>query len=104
AQVRVQTIRPVNKNIAFVVVRERGFTVQCVVTAIPNVVSRQMVKFVSGLCRESIIDVQGIVSVTKDPITDATQQVCPSASSGPAYECAGPLDSTRIATSMWSFR
>ncbi|XP_062108994.1 aspartate--tRNA ligase 2, cytoplasmic [Humulus lupulus] len=72
---RAQTIRSVSKNMAFVVVRERGFTVQCVITAIPDVVSRQMVKFVSGLSRESIVDVEGIVSVPKDPIKGATQQV-----------------------------
>ena len=72
---RAQTIRSVSKNMAFIVVREKGFTVQCVVTAIPDVVSRQMVKFVSGLSRESIVDVEGIVSVPKDPIKGATQQV-----------------------------
>ncbi|PON65615.1 Aspartyl-tRNA synthetase, archaeal-type [Parasponia andersonii] len=72
---RAQTIRPVSKNMAFVVVREKGFTLQCVVTATPDVVSRLMVKFVSGVNRESIVDVEGIVSVPKDPITGATQQV-----------------------------
>ncbi|POO00413.1 Aspartyl-tRNA synthetase, archaeal-type [Trema orientale] len=72
---RAQTIRPVSKNMAFVLVREKGFTLQCVVTAIPDVVSRQMVKFVSGVNRESIVDVEGIVSVPKYPITGATQQV-----------------------------
>lgn len=72
---RSQTIRSVSKNMAFLVVREKGFTVQCVVTAIPDVVSRQMVKYVSGLSRESIVDVEGIVSVPKDAIKGATQQV-----------------------------
>ncbi|KAF4367227.1 hypothetical protein G4B88_026734 [Cannabis sativa] len=72
---RAQTIRSVSKNMAFVVVREHGFTVQCVITATPDVVSRQMVKFVSGLNRESIVDVEGIVSVPKDPIKGATQPV-----------------------------
>lgn len=72
---RAQTIRSVSKNMAFVVVREKGFTVQCVVTANPDVVSRQMVKFVSGLSRESIVDVEGVVSVPKDPIKGASQQV-----------------------------
>ncbi|GMN39774.1 hypothetical protein TIFTF001_008998 [Ficus carica] len=72
---RAQTIRSVSKNMAFVVVRERGYTVQCVVTATPDVVSRPMVKYVSGLSRESIVDVEGIVSVPKDAIKGATQQV-----------------------------
>lgn len=72
---RAQTIRSVSKNMAFVVVREKGYTVQCVVTATPDVVSRPMVKYVSGLSRESIVDVEGIVSVPKDAIKGATQQV-----------------------------
>ncbi|KAL5558296.1 hypothetical protein UlMin_034507 [Ulmus minor] len=72
---RAQAIRPVSKNMAFLVIREKGFTVQCVITASPDVVSRQMVKFVSGLSRESIIDVEGVVSIPKDPIKGATQQV-----------------------------
>ncbi|PON68436.1 Nucleic acid-binding, OB-fold containing protein [Parasponia andersonii] len=71
-QVRVKTIQLANKNIAFAVVHERTCTIQCVVTVIPIVVSGQMVKVVSELSQESIINVQGIVCVTKDPITDAT--------------------------------
>lgn len=72
---RAQTTRAVGKNMAFVVVRQKGFTVQCVVTAQPELVSRQMVKFVAGLSRESIIDVQGLVSVPSVPIKGTTQQV-----------------------------
>ncbi|KAJ8751500.1 hypothetical protein K2173_016724 [Erythroxylum novogranatense] len=72
---RVQTTRAVGKNMAFVVVREKGFTVQCVVTAQPEVVSRQMVKFVAGLNRESIITAEGFISVPSVAIKAATQQV-----------------------------
>ncbi|CAI0606440.1 unnamed protein product [Linum tenue] len=72
---RAQTVRPVSKNMAFVVVRESGFTVQCVVTVQPEIVSRQMVKFISGLTSESIVEVQGIVSVPNVAIKGATQQV-----------------------------
>lgn len=72
---RAQTIRPVGKNMAFVVVRERGFTVQCVATVASDLVSRQMVKFISGLSRESIVNVEGIVSVPKEAIKGTTQQV-----------------------------
>ncbi|CAI0606635.1 unnamed protein product [Linum tenue] len=75
---RAQTVRPVSKNMAFVVVRESGFTVQCVVTVQPEIVSRQMVKFISGLTSESIVEVQGIVSVPNVAIKGATQQVLPS--------------------------
>ncbi|XP_059460896.1 aspartate--tRNA ligase 2, cytoplasmic-like [Corylus avellana] len=72
---RAQTIRAVGKNMAFVVVREKGFTIQCVVTAQPDVVSRQMVKYVAALSRESIVDIEGIVSVPNVPIKGASQQV-----------------------------
>ncbi|GLT54771.1 hypothetical protein SLA2020_279410 [Shorea laevis] len=72
---RAQAIRAVGKNMAFLVVREKGFTVQCVVTAQPDVVSRQMVKYVAALSRESIVDIEGVVSVPTVPIKGATQQV-----------------------------
>ncbi|XP_009598884.1 aspartate--tRNA ligase 2, cytoplasmic-like [Nicotiana tomentosiformis] len=71
---RVQTIRPVGKKIAFVVVRERGFTVQCVLTVKPELVSAHMVKFATSLSKESIVDVEGVVTVPEKPITGATQQ------------------------------
>ncbi|KAB2619164.1 aspartate--tRNA ligase [Pyrus ussuriensis x Pyrus communis] len=72
---RAQTIRAVGKNMAFVVVRERGFTVQCVATVQPDTVSRQMVKYIAGLSRESIIDIEGVVSVPSVEIKGTTQQV-----------------------------
>ncbi|PKI31782.1 hypothetical protein CRG98_047821, partial [Punica granatum] len=72
---RAQTIRAVGKKMAFLVVRERGFTVQVVVTEQADVVSRQMVKYVAALNRESIIDVEGIVSVPAEPIKGASQKV-----------------------------
>ncbi len=73
---RAQVIRAVGKNMAFLVIREKGFTVQCVVTAQPDVVSRQMVKYAAGLSRESIVDIEGVVSVPDVQIKGATQQVC----------------------------
>lgn len=72
---RAQTIRAVGKNMAFIVVREKGFTVQCVATVQPEIVSRQMVKYVAALSRESIIDIEGVVSVPDVAIKGATQQV-----------------------------
>ncbi|KAL9677920.1 hypothetical protein QQ045_015757 [Rhodiola kirilowii] len=72
---RAQTIRAVGKKIAFVVVRERGFTVQCVVTVKPDEVSPQMVKYVNGLSRESHVDIEGVVSVPDVAIKGASQQV-----------------------------
>ncbi|OUZ99461.1 Aspartyl/Asparaginyl-tRNA synthetase [Macleaya cordata] len=72
---RVQTTRPVGKNIGFLVLREKGFTIQCVLTVADNLVSRQMVKFATSLSRESHVDIEGIVSVPQDPIKGASQQV-----------------------------
>ncbi|KAI3468450.1 hypothetical protein Pfo_025113 [Paulownia fortunei] len=72
---RAQAIRAVGKKMAFVVVRERGFTVQCVLTVTPELVSPQMVKFATSLSRESIVDIEGVVSVPAQSITGATQQV-----------------------------
>ncbi|KAM7262675.1 hypothetical protein ACFE04_000358 [Oxalis oulophora] len=70
---RVHTIRPVSKKMAFIVVREKGKTVQCVVTVQPDVVSPQMVKFTTNLSRESIVDLTGIVSIPSIPIKGASQ-------------------------------
>nr|DAD46269.1 TPA_asm: hypothetical protein HUJ06_004499 [Nelumbo nucifera] len=72
---RVQTIRAVGKSIAFLVLREKGCTVQCVATVAPELVSRQMVKFATGLSRESHVDIEGIVFVPSVPIKGTSQQV-----------------------------
>lgn len=72
---RAQTIRAVGKKIAFIVVRKRGFTVQCVLTVAPDLVSAQMVKYATSLSKESIVDVEGVVSVPNVQIKGATQQV-----------------------------
>ncbi|KAL7202814.1 hypothetical protein ACSBR1_034309 [Camellia fascicularis] len=71
---RAHAIRSVSKKMAFLVVRERGFTVQCVLSVAPDVVSLQMVKFATGLSKESYVDVEGTISVPKDPIIGASQQ------------------------------
>ncbi|KAL6217993.1 hypothetical protein ACLB2K_011210 [Fragaria x ananassa] len=71
----VQTIRTKGKKMAFVVVEKEGFTVQCVVTVQQEIVSPQMVKYVSKLTRESIIYIEGIVSKPDGAITGASQQV-----------------------------
>ncbi|GAB4858740.1 Aspartate--tRNA ligase 2, cytoplasmic [Ancistrocladus abbreviatus] len=72
---RAQAIRAVSKKMAFVVVRERGCTVQCVLSVSPDKVSQQMVKYATALSRESFVDIEGVVSVPGGPITGATQQV-----------------------------
>ncbi|XP_058080596.1 aspartate--tRNA ligase 2, cytoplasmic-like isoform X1 [Magnolia sinica] len=72
---RAQTIRAVGKNMAFLVLRRGGYTVQCIVTVAPELVSRQMVKFATGISKESIIDIEGIVTVPQVQIKGASQQV-----------------------------
>lgn len=71
----VQTVRAVGKKIAFLVVRQSTATVQCVLTVTEELVSTQMVKYATSLCRESIVDVEGVVTVPTEPIKGATQQV-----------------------------
>lgn len=71
---RAQRIRAKGKT-AFVVLRERGFTVQCVLTEQDGVISRPMLKYAAGLSRESIVDVEGVVSVPGITINSTTQQV-----------------------------
>ncbi|KAL3731016.1 hypothetical protein ACJRO7_011104 [Eucalyptus globulus] len=75
---RAQAIRAVGKKMAFVAVRERGFTVQCVVTEQEGSVSRQMVKFVASLNRESIVDVRGTLTLPSSPMKGASQPSPPS--------------------------
>ncbi|WCJ35022.1 Aspartate--tRNA ligase cytoplasmic [Euphorbia peplus] len=72
---RAQTTRPVGKKMAFVVIRQKGFTVQCVLTVQAGLVSDKMVKFAAGLNRESIVEVRGLVSVPSELIKGTSQQV-----------------------------
>uniref|UniRef100_A0A7N2N4Y4 aspartate--tRNA ligase n=1 Tax=Quercus lobata TaxID=97700 RepID=A0A7N2N4Y4_QUELO len=71
---RAQRIRAKGKT-AFVILRERGFTVQCVLTEQDGVVSRPMLKYAAGLSRKSVVDVEGVVSVPGITINSTTQQV-----------------------------
>ncbi|KAK8649672.1 hypothetical protein V6N13_139338 [Hibiscus sabdariffa] len=72
---RVHVTRPVSKNKTFMVVRGKGFTVQCLVTTQGEGVSRRMVKFAATLNRESIVDAIGVVFDPMIPIKGTTQQV-----------------------------
>lgn len=71
---RVHTVRGTG-SIAFLVVRESGNTVQCVVSVSENVVSKGMVKFVTKINKESIVDVEGVVSLPATPIEGTSQKV-----------------------------
>ncbi|KAJ6813339.1 aspartate--tRNA ligase 2, cytoplasmic-like [Iris pallida] len=70
-----QASRPVGKKMVFLVVRQFTSTVQCLLTADQVHVSTQMAGFAKGLSRESVVDVEGVVSIPKEPIKGATQQV-----------------------------
>lgn len=73
---RVHTNRPVSNKLGFVILRESGFTVQCVATQSEETkVSVNMIKFLKQLSRESFVDVIGIVTIPKEPLTGTTQQV-----------------------------
>eukprot|EP00271_Cylindrocystis_brebissonii_P014445 TRINITY_DN3579_c0_g1_i13.p1 TRINITY_DN3579_c0_g1~~TRINITY_DN3579_c0_g1_i13.p1 ORF type:complete len:600 (+),score=130.84 TRINITY_DN3579_c0_g1_i13:2-1801(+) len=69
---RIHTSRGKGK-MAFLVLREAGCTVQCVMS-VGEHVSKGMVKFATGLSKESIVDVEGVVVVPEQPIDATTQQ------------------------------
>ena len=59
-----QAIRPVSKKMAFVVLRQSMSTVQCVLVASADAgTSTQMVRFTASLSVESIVEVEGVVSL-----------------------------------------
>ncbi|PUZ69767.1 hypothetical protein GQ55_2G137500 [Panicum hallii var. hallii] len=61
---------------AFVVLRQSMSTMQCVLVASADAcVSTQMVKFATALSKESIVDIEGVVSLPKEPLKATTQQV-----------------------------
>ncbi|KAJ3691240.1 hypothetical protein LUZ61_020404 [Rhynchospora tenuis] len=70
-----QAIRPTSKKIVFLVVRQSMSTVQCILVVTKDVISPQMVCFATSLTKESIVDVEGVISVPDKLITGATQQV-----------------------------
>ncbi|XP_061346412.1 uncharacterized protein LOC133292048 isoform X2 [Gastrolobium bilobum] len=53
---------------SFLVIRDHGFTEQCLVEAQPDSVSPQMVKYTTTLSLESIVDIEGVVSILAEPI------------------------------------
>lgn len=69
---RVHTSRPTG-NLCFLLLRQRSFTVQAVVAKGGNV-SKEMVNFSKNIAKESIVDVEGTVSVVNARIESATQQ------------------------------
>ncbi|GBG75109.1 hypothetical protein CBR_g19622 [Chara braunii] len=70
---RVHSVRG-KGNLGFLVIREAGCTVQAVLT-VGEHVSKGMVKYASQLSKESIVDVEGVVTVPNKPIESTSQQV-----------------------------
>lgn len=58
----------------FLNLRQRSDSVQALVTVAPEKISKQMVKWTSGLADESIVLVQGIVKKSPEPIKSASVQ------------------------------
>lgn len=71
---RVHTVRG-KGSLGFLVVREAGHTVQCVVAVKESVVSKGMIRFVTKLNKESIVDVEGMVIVPPKPVEGTSQPV-----------------------------
>lgn len=70
---RVHDHRLVGKKL-FVILRQIEFRVQCV--AEEARVGTSMLKFVKQLSHESVVELIGVVSLPKKPLTGTTQQVC----------------------------
>jgi len=69
---RLHTSRATGKQ-CFVMIRQRNFTVQGFLAVNENI-SKQMVKFTANITKESIVDVEGIVTPVDQKITSATQE------------------------------
>ncbi|MCI10501.1 aspartate-tRNA ligase cytoplasmic-like, partial [Trifolium medium] len=71
---RVHSKPLTTNNMTFLVIREFGFTVRCLVQEQPDSVSFQMVKYAAELIPESIVDVEGVVFIREAPIKDEYAQ------------------------------
>mmetsp|Transcript_29880 Transcript_29880/g.41342 ORF Transcript_29880/g.41342 Transcript_29880/m.41342 type:complete len:576 (+) Transcript_29880:122-1849(+) len=71
---RVHTVRSKGKS-AFLVLRQQTSTVQAVLFVNETTVSKSMVKYVAGLSRESIMDVQAMVRAPEAPVDGCTQKL-----------------------------
>ncbi|KAK3244061.1 hypothetical protein CYMTET_46314, partial [Cymbomonas tetramitiformis] len=71
---RVHNVRGKGKS-AFLVIRQSTATVQVVFFVDDVTVSKGMVKYVSGLTKESIVDIEGVINMPSEAISGCTQQV-----------------------------
>lgn len=63
---RLHTSRAKGKQ-CFFVLRQSQNTIQCIMVANENI-SKQMIKFVAAISKESVVDVEGIIQTTPSPI------------------------------------
>lgn len=70
---RLHTSRVKGKS-AFVVLRERVSTVQCTLFVDDKTVSKGMIKYVEGVPKESIVDVEGVVAKPEAAVEGCTQK------------------------------
>lgn len=71
---RVHNVRGKGKS-AFLVIRQGTATIQVVFFVDDVTVSKGMVKYVSGLTKESIVDIEGVINMPSEAISGCTQQV-----------------------------
>mmetsp|Transcript_40951 Transcript_40951/g.97313 ORF Transcript_40951/g.97313 Transcript_40951/m.97313 type:complete len:550 (-) Transcript_40951:119-1768(-) len=71
---RVHTVRAKGKS-AFVVLRQKSATVQCLMFVDEQNVSKGMVKYTSGIPRESIVDIEGTVQIPEIEVQGCSQKV-----------------------------
>ncbi|CAD6198248.1 unnamed protein product [Caenorhabditis auriculariae] len=69
---RVHNIRAKGKT-CFIVLRQGIYTIQ-VSLFVTEKISKQMIKFVAGISKESIIDVEGSVEKVENPVDSCTQK------------------------------
>lgn len=70
---RVYTVRGKGKT-CFMVIRQKTATIQAMLFANDETVSKQMVKYAMNISKESIVDLEGIVKKTEFPIKACTQK------------------------------
>ncbi|KAJ9507170.1 hypothetical protein QJQ45_004832 [Haematococcus lacustris] len=69
---RVHTVRGKGKS-AFIVLRQRTATLQVCLFANDTTVSKGMVKYASQITRESIVDVEGVITLPSKPVEGCSQ-------------------------------
>eukprot|EP00877_Chromochloris_zofingiensis_P010012 jgi/Chrzof1/5264/Cz15g19140.t1 len=70
---RVHAVRG-KGNSAFLVIRQRTATVQAILFADKETVSKPMVKYATGIPKESILDVEGVVVCPQQPVESCSQK------------------------------